>query len=162
AEGRAGEHRADSRGAETGAGADELSATSMLTLLEQLLPPRSRSGAIPVRQLAEQGLRRVRAKVELQALQDALADAVRSEVVRARAERRRPRFTLHGRAVAATDWGMDGEVLRLEKELLTAASRYRDAFQRSLGERLQSLPPRALGDLFTVLLNQLGFEDVQP
>jgi restriction endonuclease Mrr len=134
----------------------------MLALLEQLLPPRSRGGAIPLRQLAEQGLRKVRAKVELQALQDALTDAVRVELVRARAERRRPRFALQGRAVAATDWGMDGEVLRLEKELTAAAARYRDAFARSLGERLQSLPPRALGDLFTLLLNQLGFEDVQP
>jgi restriction endonuclease Mrr len=134
----------------------------MLALLEQLLPPRSRGGAIPLRQLAEQGLRKVRAKVELQALQDALTDAVRAEIVRARAERRRPRYVLHGRAVAATDWGMDGEVLRLEKELLAAAARYREAFARSLGERLQGLPPRALGDLFTLLLNQLGFEDVQP
>jgi restriction endonuclease Mrr len=134
----------------------------MLALLEQLLPPRSRTGAIPIRQLAEQGVRRVRAKIEPQALQDALADAVRSEVVRARAERRRPRFALHGRAIAATDWGMDGEVLRLEKELLAAATRHREAFQRSFGERLQSLPPRALGDVFSLLLNQIGFEDVQP
>jgi restriction endonuclease Mrr len=141
---------------------EDLSVSAMLTLLEQLLPPRSRAGAIPLRQLAEQGLRRVRAKVEPQALQDALADAVRSEVVRARSERRRPRFALNGRAVASTDWGLDPEVLRLEKELLAAATRHREAFQRSLGERLQSLPPRALSDLFALLLNQLGFEDVQP
>jgi restriction endonuclease Mrr len=134
----------------------------MLALLEQLLPPRSRSGAIPIRQLAEQGVRRVRAKVEVQTLQDALADAVRSELVRARVERRRPRFALHGRAISATDWGMDPEVLRLEKDLLAAAARHREAFQRSFGERLQGLPARALSDLFALLLNQLGFEDVQP
>lgn len=156
------EERVESRGPEVGRGGDDLGVASMLTLLEQLLPPRSRTGAIPIRQLAEQGVRRVRAKVELQTLQDALADAVRSEVVRARSERRRPRFALHGRAIALTDWGMDGEVLRLEKELLAAATRHREAFQRSFGERLQSLPPRALSDLFSLLLNQIGFEDVQP
>ncbi len=157
---RADNLRADNVRAD-GKGLEELSVPALLGLLEQLLPPRSRGGAIPLRQLAEQGVRRVRAKVEIQTLQDALADAVRSEVVRARSERRRPRFALHGRGVSSTDWGLDPEVLRAEKELLAAATRHREAFQRSLGERLQSLPPRALSDLFSLLLNQLGFEEVQ-
>jgi restriction endonuclease Mrr len=111
--------------------------------------------------LAEQGQRRLRAKLDLQALQDAFADAVRSEVVRARQERRRPRFALQGRGVSSTDWGLDPEVVRLEKELLAAAARHREAFQRGFGERLQSLPPRALGDFFTLWLSQIGFEDIQ-
>lgn len=107
-------------------------------------------------------MRRVRAKIEIQALQDAIADAVRGEVVRARAERRRPRFSIHGRAVSATDWGLDPEVVRLEKELTTLAARHREAFARSFGERLQALQPRAVGDFFTLLLSQIGFEDIQP
>jgi len=141
---------------------DDLSAPSVIALLDQLLSPRSRSGSIPIRQLAEQGVRRVRAKVELQALQEAIADVVRGEIVRARAERRRPRFVMHGRAVSSTDWGLDPEVVRLEKEIQGLTTRYKDAFARSFGERLQGLQPRAMGEFFSLLLSQMGFEDVQP
>jgi hypothetical protein len=152
----------EGRGLDTARVSDELGLTSVLALLEQLLSPRSRTGSIPLRQLAEQGLRRVRGKVDIQALQDAMADAVRSEVVRARAERRRPRFLIHGRSVSATDWGMDPEVVRLEKELLSAATRHREAFQRSFCERLQGLQPRAMGDFCSLLLSQIGFEEIEP
>jgi hypothetical protein len=160
---RAGELRAaDTRGAEGGRAVEDLSAASVVLLLEQLLSPRSRSGSIPIRQLAEQGVRRVRSKVEIQALQEAMADVVRAEVVRARAERRRPRFVIHGRAVSATDWGLDPEVVKIEKEIWSLATRYKEAFQRSFGERLQTLQPRAMGEFFTLLLSQIGFEDIQP
>jgi restriction endonuclease Mrr len=64
--------------------------------------------------------------------------------------------------VSATDWGLDPEVVRLEKELATLAARHKEAFQRSFGERLQALPPRAMGEFFTLLLSQIGFEEVQP
>jgi hypothetical protein len=159
---RGGEARGEMRGPDAGRLVEDLSAASVIALLEQLLSPRSRSGSIPIRQLAEQGVRRVRSKVEIQALQEAIADVVRAEVVRARAERRRPRFVIHGRAVSATDWGLDPEVVRLEKEMWSLAARYKDAFQRSFGERLQTLQPRAMGDFFTLLLSQMGFEDIQP
>jgi hypothetical protein len=156
---RSGEGRA---AADAGRLVEDLSAASVIALLEQLLASRSRSGSIPIRQLAEQGVRRVRSKVEIQALQEAIADVVRAEVVRARAERRRPRFVIHGRAVSATDWGLDPEVVRIEKEMWSLAARYKDAFQRSFGERLQTLQPRAMGDFFTLLLSQMGFEDILP
>jgi restriction endonuclease Mrr len=162
-EGRGGEVRAnEGRAPDAGRVVEDLSGASVVALLEQLLSPRSRSGSIPIRQLAEQGVRRVRAKVEVQALQEAIADVIRAEVVRARAERRRPRFVIHGRAVSATDWGLDPEVVRIEKELQGLVARYREAFQRSFGERLQALPPRAMGEFFTLLLSQMGFEDIQP
>ncbi|HTV21596.1 MAG TPA: HTH domain-containing protein [Polyangiaceae bacterium] len=152
----------DGRGADAGRAVDDLSGPSVIALLEQLLSPRSRSGSIPIRQLAEQGVRKVRAKVEIQALQEAIADVVRGEIVRARSERRRPRFVMHGRAVSSTDWGLDPEVVRLEKEMQGLATRYKDAFARSFGERLQGLSPRAMGEFFTLLLSQMGFEDIQP
>jgi hypothetical protein len=150
------------RGPEAARLVEDLSTPSVLALLEQLLPPRSRSGSIPIRQLAEQGVRKVRSKVDIQVLQDVMADVVRGEVVRARAERRRPRFVMQGRAVSATDWGLDPEVVRLEKEIWALAGRYKEAFARNFGERLQALPPRALGEFFTLLLSQMGFEEVQP
>jgi hypothetical protein len=153
---------AEGRAADGGRVVDDLSAASVIALLDQLLSPRSRSGSIPLRQLAEQGARRVRAKVEVQALQEAIADVVRGEIVRARAERRRPRFVMHGRAVSSTDWGLDPEVVRLEKEIHGLAARYKEAFARSFGERLQGLPPRAMGDFFNLVLSQMGFEDIQP
>jgi restriction endonuclease Mrr len=77
-------------------------------------------------------------------------------------ERRRARYAMHGRAVSNTDWGLDPELVRLEKELLAAAARHREAFQRGFSERLQSLPPRALGDFFSLLLLQIGFDEIQP
>jgi hypothetical protein len=166
-EARNGEYRGseakslEGRPLDNGRSVDELSLPSVLALLEQLLSPRSRTGSIPIRQLAEQGLRRMRGKVDIQALQDAMADAVRAEVVRARAERRRPRFLIHGRSISATDWGMDPEVVRLEKELMSATLRHREAFQRSFCERLQGLQPRAMGDFFSLLLSQAGFEDIE-
>jgi restriction endonuclease Mrr len=153
---------AEPRAADAGRVVEDLSAASVIALLDQLLSPRSRSGSIPIRQLAEQGVRRVRAKVEVQALQEAIGDVVRGEIVRARAERRRPRFVMHGRAVSSTDWGLDPEVLRLEKEIQGLTARYKDAFTRSFGERLQGLSPRAMGDFFTLLLSQMGFEEIQP
>jgi restriction endonuclease Mrr len=152
----------EGRAPDAGRVVEDLSAASVVALLEQLLSPRARSGSIPIRQLAEQGVRRVRAKVEIQALQEAIADVVRAEVVRARAERRRPRFVIHGRAVSATEWGLDPEVVRIEKELQGLVARYKEAFQRSFGERLQTLQPRAMGEFFTLLLSQMGFEDIQP
>lgn len=162
AEGREARSAEGRSGLDAGRAVDDLSAPSVIALLEQLLSPRSRSGSIPLRQLAEQGVRRVRSKVDVQALQEAIADVVRSEIVRARTERRRPRFVMHGRAVSATDWGLDPEVVRLEKEMHGLATRYKEAFARSFGERLQALPPRAMGEFFTLLLSQMGFEDIQP
>ncbi len=158
AEGQVGE----GRGQEAGRAIEDLSPPSVMALLEQLLSPRSRAGSIPIRQLAEQGVRRIRTQVDLQALQDAIADAVRAEVIRARTERRRPRFLIHGRSVSATDWGMDADVVRLEKELMSAAARHSEAFQRTFGERLQSLQPRAMGDFFSLLLSQIGFDEIEP
>ena len=158
AEGQLGE----GRGQDAGRAIEDLSPPSVLALLEQLLSPRSRAGSIPIRQLAEQGVRRVRTQVDLQALQDAITDAVRSEVIRARSERRRPRFLIHGRSISATDWGMDADVARLERELMSAAARHREAFQRTFGERLQGLQPRAMGDFFSLLLAQTGFDDIEP
>jgi hypothetical protein len=152
----------EGRELDAGRPVEDLSAASVFSLLEQLLSPRSRTGSIPIRQLAEQGVRRVRSKVEIQTLQDAIADVVRAEVVRARSERRRPRFVIHGRAVSATDWGLDPEVVKIEKEIWTLTARYKDAFQRSFGERLQALQPRAMGEFFSLLLAQMGFEDIQP
>jgi hypothetical protein len=152
----------EGREPDAGRPVEDLSAASVFSLLEQLLAPRSRTGSIPIRQLAEQGVRRVRSKVEIQTLQDAIADVVRAEVVRARSERRRPRFVIHGRAVSATDWGLDPEVVKIEKEIWSLTARYKDAFQRSFGERLQALQPRAMGEFFSLLLAQMGFEDIQP
>lgn len=152
----------EGRGPDVGRLVEDLSTASVLAMLDQLLSPRSRSGSIPIRQLAEQGVRRVRAKVEVQALQDAIADVVRGEIVRARTERRRPRFAMHGRSVSSTDWGLDPEVVRLEKEMQSLTTRYKEVFARSFGERLQGLPPRAMGEFFSLLLSQMGFEDIQP
>jgi hypothetical protein len=57
---------------------------------------------------------------------------------------------------------MDADVVRLEKELMSLATRHREAFQRTFGERLQGLQPRAMGDFFSLLLSQIGFDEIEP
>jgi restriction endonuclease Mrr len=141
--------------------AEEPTQSAVLSLLEQLLPSFSRQGSAPIKQLAEQGLRRGRIRADSQALQDAILDTVRSELVRARYERRRPRFRLVGRAVSLTEWGLDNDVARLERELFGLSERHVEAVQRSFARRLQELGPRALTDLLSLLLGQIGFSEIR-
>lgn len=142
--------------------AEDSSPSVLLGLLEQILPSFARQGSAPLKVLAEQAQRRGRLRGDAQALQDALLDVVRSEIVRARYERRRPRFRLSGRSVSLTEWGLEPEVARAERDLFAAAERHTEAFQKAFGRRLQELGPRALTDFFTLLLGQIGFVDVRP
>jgi HB1/ASXL restriction endonuclease-like protein with HTH domain/restriction endonuclease len=141
---------------------DDLTPASVLALLEQILPSFSRQGSAPIKVLAEQAQRRGRLRADSQALQDAILDAVRSEFVRARYERRRSRFRLSGRSVSLTEWGLDSDVVRLERDLFGVSERHIEAFQRSFGRRLQELGSRALTDFFSLLLGQIGFVEIRP
>jgi hypothetical protein len=64
--------------------------------------------------------------------------------------------------VSLTEWGLDTDVVRLERDLFGVSERHVDAFQRSFGRRLQELGSRALTDFFSLLLGQIGFVDIRP
>jgi hypothetical protein len=64
--------------------------------------------------------------------------------------------------VGLTDWLLDGELRRLEREALSAVERYREASRRSLLRRIQGLPQRAIGELAMILLERVGVTELAP
>jgi restriction endonuclease Mrr len=86
--------------------------------------------------------------------------AARADNLRRTAEGRRPRFRISGNRLALTEWQMDPELLRIEREMTTLADRYRDVSRRSLLRMLQDLPQRGLGELVVLLLEHCGFTEL--
>jgi restriction endonuclease Mrr len=86
--------------------------------------------------------------------------AARADNLRRAAEGRRPRFRVSGNRLALTEWQMDPELLRIEREMTTLADRYRDVSRRSLLRSLQDLPQRGLGELVVLLLEHCGFSEL--
>jgi restriction endonuclease Mrr len=64
--------------------------------------------------------------------------------------------------IGLTDWALDGELLRIEREIQQLAERYRDSARRSVLRMLQDLPHRALGELVMLLLEHVGFSSLVP
>jgi restriction endonuclease Mrr len=91
-----------------------------------------------------------------------MQSAVRADNARRSADGRRPRFRLAGNKVALSEWQMDGDLARAERDLFNAFERYRDATRRSLARSLQDLPHRALGEFVVLLLEQMGYTELAP
>src|SRR5664280_3586376 len=53
------------------------------------------------------------------------------------------------------------EMLRLERELQQTAERFREHVRRNVLRRLQELPQRSVGELILVLLERVGYSDLQ-
>jgi restriction endonuclease Mrr len=88
--------------------------------------------------------------------------AVRADNLRLEGQGARARFRVAGARIALTEWLLDGELARLEKELFAVANRYREACRRSLLKQLQELPPRALGELVVLLMEKNGLSELAP
>src|SRR5262249_54247203 len=67
-----------------------------------------------------------------------------------------------GGRVGLTDWLLDVDLRRLERDVFSAVERYREAVRRSLVRRIQGLPPRAIGEVSMILLERLGIGELQP
>jgi restriction endonuclease Mrr len=63
--------------------------------------------------------------------------------------------------VALTEWLLDGEALRIERDLQGLAQRYRDAVRRSFLRRLSELPQRAFNELVQLVLERLGYSNIK-
>jgi len=87
--------------------------------------------------------------------------AARADNLRRSASGQRVRFRISGGRLALTDWSLDPEAARLEREIAAQADRYREAVRRSLVRRFQDLPHRALGELICLLLERIGMTDIQ-
>jgi hypothetical protein len=105
------------------------------------------------------GFDRSRGPVSVQAVVQA---AVRADNTRRALEGRRPRFRISGAKVALTDWQLDGDLARAERDLFNSLDRYREAARRSVLRTLQDLPQRALGELIVLLLEQMGYTELAP
>jgi restriction endonuclease Mrr len=63
--------------------------------------------------------------------------------------------------IGLTEWLLDGEALRIERDLQAAAQRYREAVRRSYLRRLNELPQRAFNELVLMLLERLGYQNAK-
>jgi hypothetical protein len=127
-----------------------------------LLTQFERQGLIPLRQLLDAARRRGRLTGDPVQAQSALSAALRADNARRGAAGQRQRFRFAGGRVGLTDWLLDGDLRRLEREVFSAVERYREAARRSLARRIQGLPSRAIGELSMILLERLGIEELQP
>jgi hypothetical protein len=159
------EGRSDpNNGADRGRGQapiDELVGRDLADALTQLLSGYDRNaGPVGYARLAEAAKRRGRLGVDVAQGQALLEAAARADNLRRQTLGQRPRFRLGDRRVALSDWGLDGELLRVERDLYAAAERFREQSRRALLRRLQELPQRSFGELVLLLLERIGFSEL--
>jgi restriction endonuclease Mrr len=94
------------------------------------------------------------------ASQGLLLAAARTDNIRALSLGKRPRFRINANRIGLTEWQLDGELARLERDLLQTAERYREVLRRSFARSLQDLSHRGLGDLLTLVLERMGFSEL--
>ena len=144
-----------------GAPLNELSGRDLADAVENLLASFDKNrGPVALQTLVDAAQRRQRFFGEHAVGQGLILAAARADNLRAAARGVRPRFRIAGNRLALTDWVMDGELLRLEREITQLAERYREAARRSLLRMLQDLPHRALGELVMLLLEHAGFSEL--
>jgi restriction endonuclease Mrr len=142
---------------------DDLSGRDLADAIVQILSGYDRNGGpIPLQRLVETGKRRGRITADLLQGQVLVESTVRADNARRQAAGLRPRFRLQDKRLALSDWSLDNEMLRLEKELQQCADRYREHVRKNLLRRLQELPQRSVGELILVLLERVGYTDLQP
>jgi restriction endonuclease Mrr len=141
---------------------DDLNGKDLADSILQILSGYDRNGgAIPLQRLVETGKRRGRISADLAQGQALVEASIRADNARRQAAGLRPRFKLTDRRLALSDWYVDNEMLRLEKDLQQLAERYREQVRRNLLRRLQELPQRSVGELILVLLERVGYSDLQ-
>ncbi|MBX3126791.1 MAG: restriction endonuclease [Polyangiaceae bacterium] len=160
--GRDGRDGRDERDRFGDANLDELAGKNLADVLERALAGQDRAqGPISAQRLADLAVKRGRSQEPGQ-LASALLGAARADNLRRAQLGRRARFRVAGGRIALTEWGMDGEMLKLERELEQVADRYREAARRALQRRIADLPPRAMGEFILLLLERLGVTELSP
>ncbi len=140
---------------------DDLTGVELAQQLHQVLLGFDKGqGPVPIGRLVEQLQRRGKWGAEPSQAQALVQAVLRADNLRRSAAGQRPRFRLSGGRAAPTDWAMDPELLRLEREAQSAVERYRDVARRQLMRRLQELTPRAGTELFALLFERLGITEL--
>jgi hypothetical protein len=141
----------------------ELTGKPLADAVESLLSGFDKSrGPVSMQTLLDSADRRGRLGGELGGSQQIVLSAVRADNARRANEGRRPRFRVLGNKLALSDWLIDSDLGRAEREFYAALDRLRDAARRSLLRNLQELPQRAIGETVVLLLEQMGYVDLVP
>ena len=119
-------------------------------------------GPVSLQTLLDAADRRGRLGGELAGSQQIVLSAVRADNARRGLDGRRPRFRVLGNKLALTDWALDSDLGRAEREFYGALERLREASRRSLLRTLQELPQRAIGEAVVLLLEQMGYIELVP
>ena len=150
----------DARAEQTGP-MDDLVGRDLADAVESVLLGFDRGrGPVAVQTLAEAAQRRGRLSGDLAPTHGLLLAAARTDNTRALARGERPRFRIASNRIGLTEWQLDGELARLERDLLQTAERYREVVRRSFTRSLQDLSHRGLGELLTLVLERLGFSEL--
>jgi hypothetical protein len=128
----------------------------------ELLDAFQNQGPVAIRQLLDMARRRGRLNGDIQQAQSALVAALRADNARRAATGLRARFRFLGGRVGLTDWLLDGEMRRLERDIGALVDRYREATRRALARRIQALPPRAVSELSLIVLERVGVTELSP
>ncbi|HWZ88365.1 MAG TPA: HTH domain-containing protein [Polyangiaceae bacterium] len=151
----------DDRRAEQTGPMDDLVGRDLADAVESVLLGFDRGrGPVAVQTLAEAAQRRGRLSGDLAPTQGLFLAAARTDNTRALARGERPRFRITANRIGLTEWQLDGELARLERDLLQTAERYREVVRRSFARSLQDLSHRGLGELLTLVLERLGFSEL--
>jgi hypothetical protein len=145
------------------AGADDVVGRGVADGLESLLETFDRSrGPVAIQTLTDAAQRRGRFFGEHSIAPGVLLAAARTDNTCALSRGERPRFRVAGSRIGLTEWSLDGEIVRIEREIQQLVTRYREASRRVLLRNLQELPHRALGEMVLLLLEQIGFSELVP
>jgi hypothetical protein len=154
--------RGRSRRSESAATEDR-AGTDLADAAARLLAGFDRNGGpVSLQRLAEAAQRRERLVVgDVHTAQRVLVATMRIDNHRSVLSGRRPRFRLADGRVALTDWSLDGEIGRLERELSALLDRCAEAARKAVLRRLQELPHRAVGELVLLVLERAGVQKLQ-
>jgi hypothetical protein len=140
---------------------DELAGRGLADGLCELLGTFDRNrGPVALQTLLDAAERRGRFFGEHSVGQGLLVAAARADNARATGRGERPRFRVVGGRIGLTDWSLDGELMRLERDIQQLSERYREAARRSVLRALQDLPHRAIGELVVLVLEHVGFSNL--
>ena len=141
---------------------EDLTGKPLADALERMLSGQDRNnGTTSTQRLAEAACRKGRGS-EASFLAAAMLAAARADNLRRGAESRRLRFRISGQRVGLTEWAMDGELLRIEKDLEQLVARHREASRKLLARKISDLPQRALSELIITLLERVGVSGLSP
>jgi hypothetical protein len=142
---------------------DELAGRGLADGLAELLSTFDRNrGPVALQTLVDAAERRGRFFGEHAVGQGILVAAARSDNARSMGKGERPRFRLAGGRIGLTEWALDAELVRLERDIQQLGERYREAARRTVLRALQDLPHRSLGELVVLVLEHVGFSHLVP